>query len=125
MNARTRSTVILVGTLILGMLLGALLTNLYFERRVGRMKALRTEEGFIRTYEDVIRPDEGPQKEKVREILRRSAPRFQRTFEEHRSEFRRMVDSLHAELNPLLTPDQRGRLEEWLRAPEKGRGAPR
>jgi hypothetical protein len=74
--------------------------------------------------EDVIRPTDEAQRQKITRALDSMESRLSRlrqyTIERHSALF----DSLRAELDSILTPEQRERLEEWETSDRGPRGGP-
>lgn len=116
MTTRTKTTLIIIGTLLLGMLLGALLTGAVVRHRLGQLNDLRTPRGFSRVLEETIQPANAAQREELQAALQQGGRRLVRLRRQHRQETRALVDSLRAEIEPLLTPEQQKRLDERLGA---------
>ncbi|MFH1943549.1 MAG: hypothetical protein ABIL68_15710 [bacterium] len=113
MKIQYKTALILILTLLVGMVLGALIHGAVmrdrFEQRIFRM---RTDEGFSQRMEGIIEPDDS-QKKAMREIVRKHF----RRMSEHQKEFRSMMDSLKVELDSILTDEQKKRLEQRLGLP--------
>jgi hypothetical protein len=78
------------------------------------MADLRTPKGFTQRLEELIQPDEG-QVESLRTILAEYGESFDEVATRHRDEVKDLIDSLHAELDSILTDEQKERLEEGRR----------
>ena len=126
MNTRTKSSLVIIGTLLIGMVLGAVITGAVMRNRVfDRMERLRTVEGFRHRMERIIQPDED-QRAKVNEILEEHFSRMHRLGEVMRQDFETRNDSLYQELEVVLRPDQIERLKQRMKklrrfAPPGGR----
>lgn len=116
MNTRVKTILVIVITLAIGMVLGALIHGAVMRNRVKDMAfRMRSNEGFMRRMEMIIQPDES-QREALRKILRKH---FQ-NMSQYQENFRAMMDSLRTELEPILTEEQKKRLERGPFGP-KGR----
>jgi len=114
MNNKVKSTLILVTTLVIGMILGSVLTLALTKNRIyNRLADLRTEPGFVRHLERMIDPDAG-QREKVHEILIDHFERMHRVGREMRMQFKVMNDSLFQDLEKVLRPEQIEQLKDRM-----------
>jgi hypothetical protein len=77
---------------------------------------MRTPRGFASRLEEVIDPDPG-QAKVIREILTRYGESLHEITSRHRSETKAVFDSMAAELAPILTEDQKDRLDRRKRFP--------
>lgn len=114
MKARTKSAFILLATLVVGGVVGALATGAAFNNRVKEIESLRNRGGFAERMEAVIEPHDEAQRAQIRAVLERAHARY---IEDRRScgaAFAASTDSMRADLAPLLTPEQAERLEAWL-----------
>jgi len=118
LSPKVKSGLVLLGTLLLGMVLGAVVTGAVIRYRVDRLAALRDEQGFVRTLEEVIDPRDSAQQAEIRRVLRAAAERNRAILFEMRSEIRASTRQMRRELAPILTEEQVERLE---RLRERGR----
>jgi hypothetical protein len=121
MTASTKSVLMLFSTLLIGVLLGSLTTGAMNNRRMHNLAEMRSARGLAFYLEDVVQPVSEEQREAIRAVLEEAAPKFAETMMESRERMRELTDSVRAELDPLLTEEQRQRLEERMRI---GRGTP-
>ncbi len=121
MKARTKSALLLLATLGVGVLIGALAASAVLNLRLDQLRALRERGGFTQRVEEVIQPQDEAQREAIHAVLERSHNRFRRAQQRFFAEFSANRDSLRAELAPLLTPDQQARLDEWFARDRRGR----
>lgn len=128
MSPRTKSILLLLVTLVLGVVLGALLNARLAQERMERIAFLRSQRGFMRFLEDVVEPESPEQRQAVRDVLRRSAQRMAEVREQHRAEMQSILDSTRTELEGVLTDRQLEQLEQRLEMHRmnhrRGRGGP-
>jgi len=112
MEVKTKSYLMLVATLILGIIIGAagsgMLRNYFFEKR---MEKFRSPNGFIEHMEKIIQPDPSQ-----KDVLREKLEFQQQQFSGLSMQFRSKMDSLNVEfksdLDDILTEEQRERLSK-------------
>ena len=69
MTARTKSTLLLLGTLLIGMLLGVFVHTLMVQNRIERIASLRSQAGFVRFMGNMIEPTDDAQRRAIRDVL--------------------------------------------------------
>jgi len=113
MNIRMKTALILIGTFLLGGVLGALLLgSIRGERESAREEIGRPGGGGRHLIERVIQPRDGEQRRAVMQVLRKWRERHRSVLEETHRQLRDGFDSMRAELEPILDEDQRERLEQ-------------
>ena len=114
MKTKTKSTLVILGTLLVGIIIGGLGTSVIFTNRLGAIQALRMQGGLTNLLENVIEPVDEVQREQIREIVRNAAEQqmeLRRTmFEENRLVF----EGMREELEEVLTDEQKARLRRWM-----------
>ena len=70
MNVRVKSLILLLATLLIGLVLGALLHAHIADERIERLAYLRSSPGFIRYMERAIEPTDAAQQEAMEEHRR-------------------------------------------------------
>ena len=124
MKTGTKTILIILITLIIGMIIGALVTGAFARHRVRRFMSMREPGHLSARIERIIGPDES-QREAVREILRKHSEQFLEIHSEFEGEMLALRDSLKKDLEPILTDEQKARLERGPRHPgpfgDKGR----
>ncbi len=108
MKTRYKSLILLLCTLIVGMVLGALIHGTVMGNRIKR-SALRLGqfEGMTRRFERYI-DLEPEQREAMEEIFKK----HKANLDSHRIQFFTLMDSLNKELEPILTDEQKEKLAE-------------
>jgi hypothetical protein len=123
MKTGTKTILIILITLIIGMIIGALVTGVFARHRVRRFRSMREPGHLVARIERIIGPDES-QREAVREILREHSEQFLEIHSQFEGEMLALRDSLKKDLDPLLTDEQKARLERGPRhqGPFEGKG---
>jgi hypothetical protein len=126
MNASTKSALLLAGTLVAGLVLGAAGAGALARQRRAELGTLGRPPGFARHVEEVLQPRDSVQRAQLQPVIERAAARNQRIIREANVNLRGSIDSLRAELAPLLDDAQRDRLARMTRTmPPFGPGRPR
>jgi len=106
MNTKTKSTVVLIGVLLIGIIIGAL-GNSMLRRNIweDRVAKFRSPQGFADRFIKIIKPD--PQQEKaLQEILLKHHQKMLSITELSRERMKIHADSLLFDLEPILTSEQ-------------------
>lgn len=108
MKTRYKSLILLLSTLIVGMVLGALIHGAVMGHRIKR-SALRLGrgEGMWRRFEQYIelQPE---QKEAMKKVFEKHRAKM----DSQRDQFMALIDSLEKELEPILTEEQKKKLAD-------------
>lgn len=116
MNIKVKTTLIIIITLLIGILIGALLNRVLLQHRIKRAFLMQTPGFFITLYEDIIEPD-SEQSKLIREILDKHVKRMSEIRKNFRKDLQSELESLRKELDPTLTPEQKKRLQNRLPLP--------
>jgi hypothetical protein len=111
MNIKVKTALILIGTLVIGIVLGAMLNRALMQMRIKGFLAMRTHKGFVERMEKIIQPAATQQKE-VTAILDKYALQFDAMHEEFKGRIDSLLNSFKNDLTPVLTPDQMKSMEE-------------
>jgi len=137
MKMGTRSTLIILATLLLGFVIGLLASGALARQRVRRLAEMRTRPGFSSRVEEVIRPIDDAQRDAIRRVLEEAGLRNTEIYSRTREDLRASLEQMREALEPLLTEEQLERLqrlgrgqggfmppggERRMRAPGAGRG---
>ena len=114
MTPRVKSALLLVATLLIGGVLGALLNARMAEQRMERIAFLRSQRGFVRGIEQAIEFRDEAQQEAVRRILDGSAERIREHMLESRAEVQAILESTRVELGTVLSDEQMEALDEQM-----------
>ena len=125
MKARTKSALLLIATLVVGVLVGAVTTGSIVNNRLDELKAMRSRGGFTGMLERVIEPTNEAQRAQIRAALEGSEARFSEALRECRGFHSAARDSMRADLDSILTPAQQTRLDQWLSRDRKSRNGRR
>lgn len=111
MNIKAKTTLIIIITLAIGIVIGAMLNRALSQNRIRRILSRRNPPMFISFYERIIEPDDS-QRELIRKILDKYAKRFSEIRTNFGEELESSIESMRAELDPILTPEQKERLKK-------------
>ena len=109
MNIHLKTAAILLATLIIGMVCGALILSAFARDRLQPPPQM-TRERFVERWVRMVRPDQ-EQMRRIREVVGEHEPGFRENYMRHRREMQALVDSLHRDLEPILTEEQIERIE--------------
>jgi hypothetical protein len=114
-RARTKSVLILSATLLIGIVLGGVISGAIVNRRLQHLTELRRPGGLSFFLEHAIQPESEEQAEAIHDVLDRMGPKFHEILEQSHREMEALRDSVRVELDPILTEEQKERLEERTR----------
>lgn len=114
-SPRTKSVLLLVATLAIGVVLGAVSNAWLAQQRFERIREMRQSGGFERMLIETIQPTSDDQRVRIDSVVGRSAQRMRSLRRSHRHDVRRVVDSMRTALAPILTDEQMDRLDRRLR----------
>jgi len=112
MNYKVKITGVILITLIIGMILGSLISGAIVRYHLSKIEDFREPGGFERFMERVVQPDES-QHEKLKEII----DKYSEQLNEMRIHAEAIIDSMTTELDSILTPEQKSRLEKRFSIP--------
>ncbi len=119
MNIHLKTAAILLATLIIGMVCGALILGAFARDRLQPPPQM-TRERFVERWVRMVRPDQ-EQRRTIREVVGEHEPGFRENYMRHRQEMQTLVDSLHQDLEPILTESQRERVNRIRQRREQRR----
>lgn len=111
MSIQWKSALIIIATLVIGIVIGVFLAGPVLHRHIGPGPGDRGGAMFMTMLERIIQPT-ADQEDAVREILERHAAKLDFMHEEFRIEMVATMDSLRKELDPILTDEQKARLDD-------------
>jgi len=115
MNTKTKSIMVLIGVLILGIIIGALSSSLLTHRMWReRISHFRTLEGFTERILNKIDP-EPDKREAVKNVLIKEYRKLIQIYEQSKIQVEAHTDSVLAELRPFLTEEQFERARHFLK----------
>ena len=111
MKIQTKTTLILIGTLLIGIVIGVLGSGFAMRRMANRFADRPFSKRFANVYERIIGPDDA-NRDTVLAILEKHADQIEEFRQTHDATMKAYIDSLKAELDPILTPEQKQRLSD-------------
>ncbi len=110
MNTKVKIALIIIVTLVIGIVLGALLNRAFLRYRIQKAFFNRKPVGMVSFLEEVIQPTP-EQRMLIRDILEEHRKKAEELREKFMMEMKAEFESLDAELDPILTPEQKRRLK--------------
>jgi len=114
MNMKVKTTIVIIITLIFGIVLGAMLNRTFMHQRIKRAFDAVNPNRFTMILERVIDPTE-EQKKQIRGILQKHAKYDAELRKNLTDGMQASIESLKKELDSVLTPEQKERLEKMMR----------
>lgn len=114
MNIKVKTALIIISTLIIGIIFGALLSRAYMHHRIRRAFTMISPARFIPVFEQTINPTP-EQREQIRKIIREHTKTVSELQKTLREGMESSFESLRKELDAILTPEQKKRLEKMMR----------
>jgi Spy/CpxP family protein refolding chaperone len=114
MNMKVKTTIVIVITLIFGIVFGALLNRTFMHRRIRRAFDAVNPNRFTMILERAIDPTE-EQENQIREILQSHAKQVEELRKKTMEGMETSLQALKKELDSVLTPEQKERLEEMMK----------
>ncbi|HET7460364.1 MAG TPA: hypothetical protein VFJ82_03915 [Longimicrobium sp.] len=127
MKTEARGLLLLLGTLALGVLLGAAGNGTLQRERRHQVEQIRRPGGFQEHMLRVIRPRDDAQRNAILPAIQATDRRNAQIIHAAHEQLRAALDSMRAQIAPQLDADQRARLDEFARMvppPPIGRGRP-
>ncbi|MGD2091569.1 MAG: hypothetical protein PVH61_35680 [Candidatus Aminicenantes bacterium] len=110
MNIKIKTTLIILFTFIIGMVAGSMITQAYLKYRMKKFLSMNMPAGFADHFERIIEPTD-EQRKALREILYKYGQKMSEMRQKIREEFLPINRAMQKELNSILTPEQKQRLE--------------
>jgi len=109
MNVKTKTTFIIIVTLIIGIAIGAMFNRALLQHRIKRTFSSRNPDRLSVFYERILDPNV-EQTQKIRSILKKHALTVSKIRDNYQEEMLAANESFKTKLDPLLTPTQKSRL---------------
>ena len=115
MKTEARGLLLLLGTLALGVVLGAAGNGTIQRERRHRVEEIRRPGGFEEHMLRVIRPRDEAQRNALLPVIQATGRRNEQIVHTAREQLRAELDSMRARIAPQLDAEQRARLDEFAR----------
>jgi hypothetical protein len=116
-NAKVKSLLVILGTLLIGMVLGAMIAGHMIHKRVRDFMEMRSGERFEREIREAADPT-ADQERLIRPILAAFAERLDSMHAHHLVELKENMSLLEMSLEEYLQPDQMEKVRKKLRRME-------
>jgi len=110
MNTKLKYTLAFVVVLLIGFILGFLVSGRLIHNRVNRLQKYYTKQGFRYEFMRVLHPSP-EQLQRMRPILEEYAKKNRENMILFRAQQKQLMKNLHNDLKPFLTPEQVKRFE--------------
>ncbi|MGE5341292.1 MAG: hypothetical protein ACM3SY_07395 [Candidatus Omnitrophota bacterium] len=121
MNIKIKTTLIILSIFIIGMVTGIMVTRAFIGYQMKKILSMRAPRGFTEHLERIIEPTE-TQRDQVRKVLTKYGAAFFAIDEKMRKELLSLKVAMGKELDAILTPEQKERLEQRFMRPRPGPG---
>lgn len=111
MNVKTKTFLVIVLTLVVGIIIGALANRALLQNRVRRVFSMRSPNVFTQSYLESIKPD-AEQNKQIKEILERNGQLLDEIRAKSREDLETVMAAMMSELESVLSPEQLKRLED-------------
>ena len=118
MSERNKSLLIILSTLLIGMLIGALVWSGISRQRLNRLADLRQTDRMVDFVVENLEPLDDETRSQIMEIVRSRGDEMM----EMRNDLRDLQNSLRSDLNEVLTEDQQKKLDRFMRSQRNRRG---
>ena len=125
MKIHTQSALIILATLILGILLGTVISTVFVHQRFQKVRS-NLERGRFSEFmvDEVIQPIDEAQRELLLNIVEETSQKNEELILNFRTEMDAIMDSLYVKMKPLLTEEQYNRLVQQRIKRERGKPGP-
>jgi hypothetical protein len=110
MNTKLKYTLAFVAVLLIGFVLGFLVSGRLIHSRVNRMQKYYTNQGFRFEFKRMLRPSQ-EQLKKMKPVLEKYGQKNRENMMLFRQQQQQLMKNLHHDLKPFLSPQQVKRLE--------------
>lgn len=121
MNPKTKSIAVIIGTLLVGIIIGSLATGAVFSNRVAEIQALRAENGISRFLERMIEPTDEAQRAQIQAVLRETEQRHIEIRRSVATRHRDVIVDMRASLAEILNDEQKEVLRQRMEGERKRR----
>jgi Spy/CpxP family protein refolding chaperone len=114
MKNKTKTFFILLGTLVIGIIIGVIFSGIVRQQKIYQIREMHEHERFIKGMEKIIQPSE-EQREKIDKILKKRSQKIMEIRKKYQEEVATIFDSLHQDMAEVLTDQQKERLENQIK----------
>lgn len=119
MKAKTKSFIIILVTLVIGIAIGFEISEILIKKRFDEFKKVGAPRGFVDMFENIIKPD-NIQKPAIDSILLRFHKGVEKIRTASMAQMDKRIDSLITELKPHLTKEQIERFNNEMMRIKRG-----
>lgn len=119
MKTRSKSIIIILVTLLIGIAIGFEISEIMIKQRFNEFRRIREPKGFISIFDRIIKPDE-KQKPIIDSIILKHHEHVSEIMSASRAQLDKQMDSLKISLKPYLTQVQMDRFNSEITKMKKG-----
>ena len=116
MNIKLKTTLLIIMIFAIGIVIGAMVNRTLTQKKINDILSRRHPGRFPTVYEKIINPTP-EQSRLIRKVLEQHAKRMSKIREDFRKEMHSEFESMKIEMDSILTPEQKKRLEKELPPP--------
>jgi hypothetical protein len=124
MKLDVKPTLVIIGTLIIGMVLGALSWSALMRHRMEHLHGMMGHGGFQQSLISAIGSMSSEQRVVVEGVIGRTFQRMDSTINAGKSQIDSMIVTMNARLDSVLTPEQRASLRREIGNRPRGPNGP-
>ncbi len=113
MKISTKTTLIILATLLIGTAIGILGSGIFHQKRFDRIRQMHPEQRFVEILDRIIKPAE-EQSRLIKEILEKQSKKIAALEENYQGEIFTIFDSTRIQIQSLLTKEQMNKLEQEM-----------
>ncbi len=111
MSLKLKNTLIITGTLLLGMLIGILICGRFTKMKLDNMKSFYTERGFKKQFIRFVQPTE-EQLKQLEPIFKENLAKNRQLIRQFKKERQELYMEFKEEAAKILTPEQMKKLDQ-------------
>lgn len=111
MNLKVKNTLIISGTLVLGLILGMLICGRYTKMRLNNFRNFYTEKGFVKQFVKTVHPSPEQMKQ-LKPLFKENLDKNRALIKECKENKRMLYQEFRKKASEILTPEQLEKLDK-------------
>ena len=113
MKISTKTTLIILATLSIGIIIGIIGGGRFHQKRFDKIRRMNPEHRFVEILDRIIKPTD-EQNQRIKEILEKQSKKIALLEEDYQVEIFTVFDSTRLQIKTLLTDEQMNKLEQEI-----------